>query len=58
MHVEIDEKEIDFEGREHVSKSEIKEELTTAMHEKLNNIDDWCEVYKFIEDNRDKKRKE
>lgn len=58
LHKEIDEEEIDFYGRLEASKSDIKEELMLALNDELREIVDWCEIYTFVEDERDKNRKE
>ena len=60
LNFEVDEEEISLsdEVRKLISKSEMKEILMLEWNDQMNRIDDWSQIYKFIEDKRDKNRKE
>jgi actin-like ATPase involved in cell morphogenesis len=59
LHLEVNERDIDIPIKERMdmSRSEIKEILTEMMDEIVEEIDDWCQIYEFKEDRRDRHRK-
>jgi len=60
LHLEVDEEEISLypKDRKEISKLEIQKLLMEELNDQMNAIVDWCEVYEFKEDRRDRKRKE